>query len=206
MTPYRQVSLSVLTTTFVGTTGTDPLGVDRDVPVDASGLPYVPRARMSARFRDAALSVGQAFPDLMPQLLDLFGVAGATGRNRMLSIGRAELPLVVRAAVADTVGAGPSPAAVTGACTVVRTTTAVDGDGAPVDGSLRTARGLAPGLRLLADLVWLREPEEAHLWALASCCLAFDQIGADESRGSGRVRCRLVPDHTVDLATAVVVR
>jgi hypothetical protein len=204
VTPPKLITIVVLTPAVVGTTGADPLGPDRDVRVDGHGLPFIPRARMSARFRDAALAVTQARPDSVGPALALFGRAGQVGGRRALSIGPALLPRLVRAAVTEAYG-GPSADRVTRAGTVELDATAMNEHGAPVPGSLRRFRALAPGLVLEAELTWIATPDDAMLRTLARCCLALRQIGGGESRGAGRVRCLLDgdPDRAREIAGLV---
>lgn len=203
MTAPRTLTLAIVSPMCVGVTGLDPLGPDRDVPVDAHGLPYVPRGRMSARLRDAALAVVQAFPGDVGPATELLGAARGLGVRRSLVVGPAMLPEAVRATVAAASGEyGVAPTALTRACTVELASTRIDEHGAAAAGTLRTVRALAPGQILQARLRWTRPPEPSHLRVLARCCLALVQIGSGDTRGLGRVRCTLDGDTATTLTLA----
>lgn len=204
--------------TVLAVAGTDPLDVDLEVTADEYGLPYIPRHRLSARLRNAALLASGAHPQILAAALDLLGPAGALTAGRGLQIGHARLPLSVQTAAAHAVhtaqrsvegGAPPRPmmSRIRDAYTEILTSTAIGDDSAPISGTLRRIRSVRAGTVLTAPVSVLDErvatPE--HLRALALMCVACDQIGGGESRGMGRIVCSLDGDpertHTLAFGT-----
>ncbi|WP_245646159.1 hypothetical protein [Nocardiopsis trehalosi] len=183
---------------------------DADVVTDAHGLPYLPRHRVAARLRDAAVTAVRAEPALLPAARALFGAARAHGPDRILRIGHALPPEPVRAAVAwalEQRAADPATdhgpdllRAVTDAYTSLES--GVEIAGGTAEGRLRTVRVLDPGLRLAAALRWTRAPEPGELRCLARAALAFTQAGLKASRGRGRVDVRLAPAADTDARRA----
>ncbi|GAA4913449.1 hypothetical protein [Streptomonospora salina] len=202
---------------FVGASAAGT-AADSDVVTDAHGLPYLPRQRIAARMRDAAVSAVRVDPALLPAAKALFGASRMHGPGRILRISHAAPCEPVRAAVAwaleqrggdgpDGTGgtgdaAGTLVRAVTDAFTSVESGVAVDGAGAPDDTRLRTVRVVDPGLRLTAPLRWTRTPDPVEVRCLARAALAFTQAGLKAGRGRGRVDVRLAADAGTDADTA----
>ncbi|MDT0303094.1 hypothetical protein [Streptomonospora wellingtoniae] len=183
---------------------------DSDVVTDGHGLPYLPRQRIAARLRDAAVTAVRAEPALLPAAHALFGASRKHGPGRILRISHATPSEPVRAAVAwalEQRAAGAANTlvrAVTDAFTSVESGVAIDGSGAPADARLRTARVVDPGLRLTAPLRWTRTPAPAEVRCLARAALAFTRAGLKAGRGRGRLDARLAqaPDTDPDAAHA----
>ncbi|MFC3994478.1 hypothetical protein ACFOVU_01015 [Nocardiopsis sediminis] len=192
---------------FAGTSASGS-AADADVVTDAHGLPYLPRHRVAARLRDAAVSAVRADPALLPAARALFGASREHGPDRILRIGHALPPESVRAAVAwaleqraddPTSAHGPTLLrAVTDAFTSLESGVEIDPGGAAVEGRLRTVRVLDPGLRLTAALRWARPPDTRELRCLARAALAFTQAGLKASRGRGRIDARLAETPETD--------
>lgn len=202
--------------------GTDPVnthGADLDTVLDANGIPYIPKNRMSARLRDAALTVlsgpGGGF-DALTAVTALFGNAyTADDSRRMLSVGAAVWPAAATARVEETLQNlsrrfqqhGLARVAVirreiTRGLTVDLGQTAIGDDGAPLAGSLRFARGIRQGVLLRAPLHWRATPSAEELRVLARCVLALRQIGHGESDHRGQVTCTLDGDFDATAALA----
>ncbi|MDA0566377.1 hypothetical protein LG943_18950 [Streptomonospora sp. S1-112] len=183
---------------------------DADVVTDSHGLPYLPRHRIAARLRDAAVTAVRADPDLLPAAHALFGASREHGPGRILRVSHAQPPQAVRAAVAWAVeqrrgldgGAAALVRAVTDAFTSVESGVEIDAGGAPAEARLRTVRVVTPGLRLTAALRWTRRPDPAELRCLARAALAFTQAGLKANRGRGRLDARLAADPDTDPDTA----
>lgn len=170
-------------------------GEDLTTVLDSHGLPYLPRTVLSARLRDAALTVLLARPQDAETALQLWGAAGSTLGSRVLRVGAAVASTPVRRAVAAAVAARPGVArAVALAATTPITTTAIGADGAPAQHTLRQVRAAAPPLVLHAPLSWMQAPTDTQVAVLARCCLALTQIGRGATRGAGRVSCTLDND------------
>lgn len=196
---------------FAGTSAAGT-AADSDVVTDAHGLPYLPRQRIAARLRDAAVSAVRADPALLPAAQSLFGASRKHGPGRILRIGHATPSEPVRAAVAwaleQRAGEGSGDAAstlvraVTDAFTSVESGVAIDGAGASADARLRTVRVVDAGLRLTAPLRWARAPGPEEVRCLARAALAFTQAGLKAGRGRGRLDARLAETADADAAHA----
>ncbi|MFC3518609.1 hypothetical protein ACFPZ0_26755 [Streptomonospora nanhaiensis] len=194
---------------FAGTSAAGT-AADADVVTDAHGLPYLPRHRIAARLRDAAVTAVRADPDLLPAAHALFGASREHGPGRILRVSHALPPHSVRAAVAWAVeqrrgldgGAATLVRAVTDAFTSVESGVEIDADGAAAEARLRTVRVVDPGLRLTAALRWTRRPDPAELRCLARAALAFTQAGLKANRGRGRLDARLAAEPDPDPDTA----
>lgn len=206
--------IALLSPAVVGVASSDPLDVDLEVPTDMFGLPYLPRHRLTARLRDAAVGVAAAFPDTAGAIHDLLGSSRRLTGTRMLHIGHGELPLSVQAAAAHAVHSEaasivaadlprPLAARIRAAYTEVLASTARDEDGAPIPGTFRRIRAIRAGTVFAAPVAFRRDPVGAdHRRALALMCVALEQIGTGDSRGLGQIEASLDGDldHTRDLA------
>ncbi|MGW5317319.1 hypothetical protein [Nocardia thailandica] len=214
MSTPTQVEIRIRTVCVVGTDPVDGHDVDIDTVLDADGLPRIPKNRMSARFRDAALTV-LAGPDAGPAMrstaIELFGAAFATSsRPRLLRVGAATWPIGAAASVRsalEVVDLRYGDRAllrrrISRALTVEIGQTAIGADGAPRPGSLRFVRGIRPGVVLRAPLTWTGEPTAAHLSFLARSVLALRQIGHGASDNHGQVTCSLDGDFDRTVALA----
>lgn len=201
----RFLRIELRTPTVLGAPSADPLDVDLDITADSDGLPYIPRHRLSARLRDAALEASWAYPSILPTALELLGSSRGVGPRRCLQIGHARLPVAVRAVAAralhsESAGTGahlPRPLAsrIRDACTDILTSTTRDDDGAPVAGTLRQIRAVRAGIDLTAPVIFTGPAVTTdHLRALSLMCMAFEQIGTGASRGLGQIRCSIDGD------------
>ncbi|MFE1167982.1 hypothetical protein [Nocardiopsis sp. NPDC058789] len=182
----------------------DGTGADTDVVTDAHGLPLLPRHRLAARLRVAAVGAATVAPDLSGAVERVFGREGSHDADRALRVGHARPGDAVRAAVAHALAGRSEPAraalrrAVTDAHTTLESGVEIGPDGAPEPGRLRTHRVLLPGLVLTAQLTWSVRPRAVDWRCLARACLATDQIGLRSTRGRGRVDVYLSGPHDPD--------
>lgn len=190
--PDRIVVRLVSPALFAGASA-DGTGADTDVVTDAHGLPCLPRHRLAARLRVAAVSAATVTPDLAEAVERVFGREGSHDADRALRVGHGRPGDAVRAAVAHALAGRAAPAraalrrAVTDAHTTLESGVEIGPDGAPEPGRLRTHRVLLPGLVLTAPLTWSVPPRAVDWRCLARACLATDQIGLRSTRGRGRV-------------------
>ncbi|PWV46010.1 hypothetical protein [Nocardiopsis sp. L17-MgMaSL7] len=194
---------------FVGASA-DGTGADTDVVTDAHGLPHLPRHRLAARLRAAAVGAATVAPDLAEAVRWVFGRERSHDADRALRVGHARPADTVRAAVAHALAGRGEPAratlrrAVTDAHTTLESGVEIGPDGAPEPGRLRTHRALLPGLVLIAPLTWSVPPRAVDWRCLARACLATDQIGLRSTRGRGRVDVYLaLPDDPDPRATTL---
>jgi hypothetical protein len=204
----RFLSIRLITSARIGITAEDPSGPDVVFPVDPSGLPFIPQRRLNARLRDASVTACSAYPDDTPIHHALFGRPGQIGAERALLIGDALLPDTVRGAVEDAIARETAAGVphrtlidqITHALSVEEVTTSVNDDSAPVTGTLRRAREVRAGL-VFTTAVTLNDPDGTRLRALARACLAVEQLGGGESRGTGIVEVSI--DGDIDLTIAL---
>ena len=221
MSDPKPTTLEVLVRTpcVVGTDPVNTHGADIDTVLDANGIPYIPKNRMSARLRDAALTVLSGpggGPVALASATALFGDAySARGTARLLSVGAAAWPTAATAHVDATLTKlhgrfqqhGLAPVAmvrreITRGLTVEIGQTAIAANGAPLTGSLRFARGIRPGVLLRAPLRWREDPSVDDLRFLAQCVLALRQVGHGASDHRGQVSCNLDGDFDKTVALA----
>ena len=81
-----------------------------------------------------------------------------------------------------------SPEQILNALTGIRRQTAQDREtGAPAENTLRSTRVIIRGLRLIANLHWLREPSDEEKRVLALVALGTRNVGLARNRGRGHV-------------------
>ncbi|MFG1770767.1 hypothetical protein ACGFIX_14430 [Nocardia salmonicida] len=210
--PPRSLQVRVRTVAVIGTDPVDSHDVDLDTRCDSNGIPFVPKNRISARLRDAALTV-LVGPDggleAVETAIALFGAAKATtSEGRLVHVGAAVWPefaahrvdAVLDAAARKYGRRAVLRRAITQALTVELGQTAIDDSGTPISGSLRFARGIRPGVVLRAPLRWQRTPTEAEVRFLAKTVLALRQIGHGASDSRGQVTCSLDGDFAATVA------
>lgn len=120
----------------------------------------------------------------------LFGNPGSTLQDDgLLRVGNAQLPDQLRQAVSEDVAAGTfAPVEVLESLTTIRRQTALNANGAPQKGSLRTMRALIRELTLIADLSFDGEMSQNESGLLVACALALRRAGSGRNRGRGRLK------------------
>ncbi len=208
------MTVEILRPCVIGVDDGDDLDVDLGTVVDEFGIPYIPKNRMSARLRDAALRVlgeAGATPADLDAAVALFGASETTAeQNRTVRVGRAQWPRDAQATVVAAiraherrhVGSGALRENVTAALTTTIRRTALDDRKAPRRGSLREIRAVRPGVLFEAELAWTRPPTGPQLQFLARCVLAVEQIGYGESDDQGSVECALDEDRDTTIRLA----
>ena len=198
-TPAPPAALVLTTLQPMAIAGDSATGTwaDLDIHTDAHGLPYIPRSRLNARLRTAAVQAATAHQTeraILYALVDLLGTtADHSDRPRLVQVDHAQFDDVTRAMVGATHAAianstGGSAARtreftgqVTDSETTVLTHTAIARDRSPATGTLRSLRVLRKGTQLTAPLLWAGKPSAVHLRALALAVLGLTQLG----RGAG---------------------
>lgn len=204
-------------------TGAGGPAVDREVPCDDLGVPYLPGRRLKGLLREACQEVLEA---LTRAGLGAWAFGHACGVEELFGTPERE----GRVAVGDARLAGDADGEEYGALqrwlawdasqerraitlesvlrcfTTVRTQTAINAEtGAAQHGALRSTRLVRRGLRFHSPLL-LRalsaETEERARTTLALAAGALRRLGTGRNRGTGVVRCRLWDDG--DLTAAAV--
>jgi len=204
-------------------TGAGGPDVDRDVPCDDFGVPYLPGRRLKGLLREACQEVIDALAlaglgawseGHTCGVEELFGTPEQEGR---VTVGDARLAgeagdegydILARwlAWDASQEQRAITPETILRHLTTVRTQTAIDArTGAALHGALRSTRLVRRGLRFASPLALrgLRpDSEESTRRMLALAAGALRHLGASRNRGAGVVRCQLWDD--ADLTAGAV--
>lgn len=131
----------------------------------------------------------------------LFGQAGSALEDEgLMHVGPALLPKELREAVKiDIKSRRLTPAAVLDSLTAIRSQTAVNENGAPDEGSLRSIRTILRKTVFIAELSFARQPEPDALGLLAGCGLGLRQGGTGRNRGLGRMEARIYDSKGTDV-------
>ena len=172
--------------------------VDAEVQHDEWGCPYLGGRSLKGLLVLECAEILAALSDKSrweKAARRLFGNPGsALGDNALLSIGDAQLPSDLRAAIAQDANAGRE--AVLESITALRRQTAMDEGGVPREHSLRTTRLVLRQTPFEAELYFAARPTESDLALLAACVKAFRRAGGGRNRGWGRLTAELLDtDH-----------
>lgn len=190
----RKLRLTIRTAaTFSSGQGAPGL-VDREVEYDANGFPYVRGRTLKGLLAESAESLvfALALQD-QPQWRDvkdtLFGRPGrGMAEQGTLGIGDAQLPQALRAQLLKARKADPvqfSAASVLESLTAIRRQTAMNPEGGPLRGTLRSMRVLLPDVTLEAPLHFRTKPNDQQLAFLAAAVLDWRRGGTGRNRGRG---------------------
>ena len=177
--------------------------VDQEVEHDECGLPFLRGRTLKGLLVEECANILYALEKQNPALArdysrtaeKLFGRPGSgLDDHALLRVGDACLPKGLRQAIRSEVERGHlSRLDVLESLTDVRRQTAMDETGVPDEHSLRAARVILRGTPLVANLAFLRSPENGRraLALLAACVKAFRRAGTARNRGRGRLTATL---------------
>jgi len=178
-------------TTFGRREGT-PGVVDVEVEHDEYGLPVLGGKALRGLLRDSWLSMQAHFPELHGAARRVFGPHGDLDETAILRIGDAMIEPAARVyfvAAAQREHRPLDPATILEALTDIRSQTAEErSTGAPAHTTLRTVRVVLRGMKLIAPLSWLAEPDAKDYQVLALAALATRHGGLGRNRGRGHLR------------------
>ena len=206
MTLY-QLKIKLLSdTTFGRGDGVAGL-IDQEVEHDPYGFPYLRGRTLKGLLSEECDNLITVLPDNVRQHWEkvacgLFGNPGSTiGTMASVHVGDACLPDDLRQAVAYQIQDGTlTKTEVLDSLTTVRRQTAIEPDGTPDKGSLRSFRVVLRQLNFTADLNFEAERIEVEgelvdidemLSLLAVGALALRHLGSGRNRGRGHVYCEL---------------
>lgn len=184
--------------------------VDAEVQYDAHGFPYLHGRTLKGMLNEECVNI---LYSLRETTIDakweaianrLFGVpeSGASGAGA-LTVGNAELPAALRAAVAGAQAGGTekhAPDQVLQSLTTVRWRTAIDAEtGSPRKETLRSERVILRNLVFTAPLA-LEKTNDDALALLAACVAALRRVGRGRNRGQGAVKARLLAEDGSDVS------
>lgn len=178
--------------------------VDEEVEHDIfTGLPYLRgRALKGLLVEECAnlLFTLQTHPkhgELEKTARELFGGGGsAEGDAGLLRVGNATFPQPLVEAVQGAVRQNTLDTTdVLESLTTIRRQTAIELEGAPEEGSLRSMRVLLRETVLTAPLTFAGKVEDKHLQLLSASVLAVRRGGIGRNRGRGRLQARLCLDN-----------
>ena len=173
--------------------------VDTEVQHDEYGCPYLGGRALKgllvnecADIRAALLETIRSRWEIAAQRL--FGSPGsALEDNALLSIGDAQLPSDLRAAIArDVKRTTIGREEVLESLTALRRQTAIEDSGVAKQSSLRTIRVILRETPFEAALHFAEDPTEDDLMLLAACVKAFRRAGTGLTRGRGKLIAELL--------------
>lgn len=198
---HYYVQLKLLSdTTFSRGDGVAGL-IDREVEHDKYGLPYLHGRTLKGLLGEEAdnlLDVTNTINE--PQWKDardkLFGQGGSDNKSGAgVHYSHAQLPEWLQKEVADAIGEKQlSPAQVLASLTTIRRQTAVNGDGIPHDGSLRSMRVILRQTTFTARLSCGATLQPKELALLAAAVLALRRAGTGRNRGRGFLEADLLDE------------
>jgi len=181
--------------------------IDQEVEHDPYGFPYLRGRTLKGLLTEECDNLVAVLPNDTRQHWEkvacgLFGNPGSTiGTMASVHVGDACLPDDLRQAVAYQIQDGTlTKTEVLDSLTTVRRQTAIESDGTPDEGSLRSFRVVLRQLDFTADLNFEAERIEVDgdlvdmdemLSLLAVGALALRRLGSGRNRGRGYVQCKL---------------
>lgn len=177
--------------------------VDEEVEHDPlTGLPYLRGRALKGLLVEEganllfALKANPQHAELLNTARELFGGGGSAESDAgLLHVGNATFPQPLVEMVWDAVKQQTmNTTDVLESLTTIRRQTAIESEGAPEEGSLRSMRALLRETKLTAPLTFTGEVEDKHLQWLSACVLAVRRGGIGRNRGRGRLRARLWHD------------
>ena len=181
--------------------------IDQEVEHDPYGFPYLRGRTLKGLLTEECDNLVAVLPNDTRQHWEkvacgLFGNPGSTiGTMASVHVGDACLPDELRQAVAYQIQDGTlTKTEVLDSLTTVRRQTAIEPDGTPDEGSLRSFRVVLRQLDFTADLNFEAERIEVEgelvdmdemLSLLAVGALALRRLGSGRNRGRGYVQCKL---------------
>lgn len=184
--------------------GAGPQGdtIDQCCERDSDGLPYLNGGRVRACLRAVVLARAHLWsPPALRTALEVLPPEGALDPGVVTGF-TARIRDPERAALLFALDNKQlTPDRALRMLTVDRARTAVDRDGGPMRGTLRTERRVRPGVVFVATLRWSGQATARHAAVLARAVLGWRQVGAGEYDGLGRIRAHL-DDRDTTLALA----
>ncbi|MCA9961450.1 MAG: hypothetical protein KC443_20570 [Anaerolineales bacterium] len=179
--------------------------LDREVEHDQFGLPYLHGRTLKGLLGEEADNLLEAAQAINPQRdlsawlearNSVFGTHGSRQATAAkLHFSHAQLPKDVRKTVRLTLKADDNfltPDDVLSSLTAVRRQTAVNGDGIPHDGSLRSMRVILRETQFYAQLNSPEDLTEKEEAILAAAVLALRRAGTGRNRGRGYLQADLL--------------
>lgn len=165
--------------------------VDVEVEHDTHGLPMLGGKALRGLLRDSWLSMQEHFPSLRAAAHRVLGPHADLHETAILRVGDALVEEPAREFFIAATEREHYPLAaetLLAGLTEIRSQTSEDrATGAPARTTLRTTRVVVRGLRLVAPLSWLAEPDSHDYACLALAALATRHGGLARNRGRGHL-------------------
>ena len=189
--------------------------LDREVEHDQFGLPYLHGRTLKGLLGEEADNLLEAAQAIHPNRdfsawqtarNSVFGTGGSRkGTAAKLHFSHAQLPENVRETVRLTLKADDNfltPDDVLASLTAVRRQTAVNGDGLPHDGSLRSMRVILRETQFFAKLHSPEDLTDEEEGILAASVLALRRAGTGRNRGRGLLQADLLDNSKTSILEA----
>ncbi|HKQ77020.1 MAG TPA: RAMP superfamily CRISPR-associated protein [Blastocatellia bacterium] len=178
--------------------------VDREIEHDEDGFPFLRGRTLKGLLFEAAEDLVFALREQGDESWEVvrnevFGRPGSGVMGQgILHVGDARIPDALRALARNEYWRTDKkefhPDEVIAACTGIRRQTAMNPDGGPAHGTLRSMRVVLRGMLLESALLCAREPEGEEWALLTGAALGLRSAGTGRNRGRGRLRATLNSD------------
>jgi hypothetical protein len=202
MTPTK-IKITLKSAATFGSGSGVPGLVDREIEHDDKGFPFLRGKTLKGLLAESAENVVFALEKIGSKKKwrdakkTLFGEGGrGTDERGSLHIGDAQLPVEVRAAVAEQKWTREETLY---SLTGIRRQTSINADGGPDHATLRSMRVLLPSVELEALITFDKPvtPEQLHL--LTAAVLDLRRAGTGRNRGRGWIKAELIGDTPMDI-------
>lgn len=200
-----QIEVKLLSETIFGSGETVSNSVDIEVLQNELGIPYMKGKTFKGKLREEVEAVAKLLQTstgktFKAEVDSLFGKEGAYSDDKSnilstLKFSNCEISENIRNILSESMKKGQViKEEILGAFTDIRSFTSIGEDGIAKDGSLRQGRVTKKDIKYYVDLNICRNLTDIEKGLLAAGVSSLRNIGAMESRGKGRVECRLLDD------------
>lgn len=200
-----QIEVELLSETIFGSGESISNFIDIEILKDEYGIPYMKGKTFKGKLRKEIEGValileninGKSYKDEVDSLLGKEGSYKWDRSNILdtLKFSNCHISNKIRAIICKEIeDSNITKEEVLGALTEIRSFTSIDSDGIAKDGSLRQARVVKKDMTYYVDVNVGRSLSCLEKGLLAAGVSALRNIGSMESRGKGKVRCKLLKD------------
>lgn len=173
--------------------------IDMDVCYDRLGFPFIPAKRIKGCLREAAIELRDWGEEICIE--EIFGIKDDHTAGMYLSDGKLEYyDIYLTELKKESNQMLKHPQRILNAFSYIRTQTSLDDYGIADRNTLRSIRVLKKGLVFIAPIRFKdgEEGNELYKNQLENICKVLRYMGANRTRGMGKVRVSLETDHITD--------